>query len=273
MILRGYINTSIDAPRALSMKYNTKIYLKKIFQPILCVPSFQGFLLLVLLFLSFELLFLIYILFQYRCPPSIKMKATLFRWGPFLKLCLLFSIIFDTVEAQSSTGDPTPQASACAFPGSGSGSSTSASRRSDSMSNGGSKNLTRRVLQSQFGPGDSSGYLRSKLQVADFMDYDDVWSMTTFEELQDEEIKTAVGTLSGCVSVAVVSRKGVYLTHHWEKPTFSPSGDFSQIGTEEFFKEHVLDVIEQGGFDAPSLNSGGPRQCNVIPHKLATGSG
>lgn len=53
--------------------------------------------------------------------------------------------------------------------------------------------------------------------------------------------------------LVVVSQRGVYSTHHWEKPTFSPSSDFSGIGSQEFFKENVLDVIDQGGLDAPSL--------------------
>ncbi|KAL4777587.1 hypothetical protein BDW60DRAFT_202476 [Aspergillus nidulans var. acristatus] len=55
--------------------------------------------------------------------------------------------------------------------------------------------------------------------------------------------------LYGCTSVIIVSSKGVYISHIWEKPTSINGDEKRQIyeTEEEYFKKYSFDALTQGG--------------------------
>ncbi|CBF70112.1 hypothetical protein AN6134.2 [Aspergillus nidulans FGSC A4] len=66
-----------------------------------------------------------------------------------------------------------------------------------------------------------------------------------------EKASTVLGIkgLYGCTSVIIVSSKGVYISHIWEKPTFINRDEEGRIyeTDEEYFKKYSFDALTQGG--------------------------
>jgi hypothetical protein len=71
----------------------------------------------------------------------------------------------------------------------------------------------------------------------------------TFKKYSRKKISLATQDLHGCSSLAIVSRKGVYLTHYWESIGYRPAPrDLTKWGStqEEEFKKYVLTGLRDG---------------------------
>ncbi|KAJ5397256.1 hypothetical protein N7509_005369 [Penicillium cosmopolitanum] len=176
------------------------------------------------------------------------MKTFSLSWSLLLGLCILFSITFDIAGAVSQSDTQTEE---CSFPGKSSSSKRS-HLSSSSIRKRQPEDIEKRTLQSPVR--DGSAYVTQQLETADFMDYDSAWVQSDFEALEGEAFKSAIGTLSGCVAIVVVSRKGIFRSHIWEKPLIGPDGDFSSLSSDAYFQENCLNTVRDGGIDSPSVS-------------------
>lgn len=62
-----------------------------------------------------------------------------------------------------------------------------------------------------------------------------------FIRFEDKPASYAMGPLEGCVSVVVLSRAGLYISHHWEIYAYSPG--LWETGHRELFQKLVLDAL------------------------------
>ncbi|KAL4916417.1 hypothetical protein BDW62DRAFT_202747 [Aspergillus aurantiobrunneus] len=120
------------------------------------------------------------------------------------------------------------------------------------------KSLAKRVFENPWDPrfGNTINYVAYAISMAeqvqiypmDGMSY----SIARAEALQNVPFKLVIGHLQGCVVVVIVSRWGLYMSHHWEVPSLS-RGNWLPAD-ETIFKEQVLDELRfGGGQDMPNL--------------------
>ncbi|KAL3473269.1 hypothetical protein BJX99DRAFT_200329 [Aspergillus californicus] len=65
-----------------------------------------------------------------------------------------------------------------------------------------------------------------------------------------KQYSTGTDGLSGCTTLYIISRRGVYATHWWENVSFAPDEEWRDPNTqtdEELFEETVLDLLRNGG--------------------------
>jgi hypothetical protein len=65
-----------------------------------------------------------------------------------------------------------------------------------------------------------------------------------------KQYSTGTDGLSGCTTLYIISRRGVYATHWWENVSFSPDDVWRNPETQtdkELFEETVLDLLRNGG--------------------------
>ncbi|KAL4968144.1 uncharacterized protein BDV14DRAFT_197371 [Aspergillus stella-maris] len=73
-----------------------------------------------------------------------------------------------------------------------------------------------------------------------------------------KKYSTGTSGLSGCTTMYVISRKGVYATHWWENLSFAPDPEWRGAGTstdEELFQATVIDLLKDGGKYHPRLDA------------------
>ncbi|KAJ5771519.1 uncharacterized protein N7511_003570 [Penicillium nucicola] len=82
--------------------------------------------------------------------------------------------------------------------------------------------------------------------------------MTTFASLPQDKVYSNGGQLSGCTTLYVISRKGVYAVHWWENVSFDPDLVWRRPRTqttEDIFQKTVLDMLTNGGRYHPKLDA------------------
>ncbi|KAL4916197.1 hypothetical protein BDW62DRAFT_202876 [Aspergillus aurantiobrunneus] len=195
-------------------------------------------------------------------------KATPSPWptvlGLFYFLAVLLGVTLGEPSPRATPGQPLPRidnniepcSPDCASCTAGEPPDTEKSARKREEED---KSLAKRVLGNPWEPawrGSTENYLIDQFPKARWaqMEPTDGVSHSTsiFEKLLDQSFKTALGTLKGCVVVVVVSRKGFYMSHHWEMWSFSQAKWVP--GDQKLFQERVLDELRYGaGKDMKSL--------------------
>ncbi|RMJ20767.1 hypothetical protein PHISP_08363 [Aspergillus sp. HF37] len=83
--------------------------------------------------------------------------------------------------------------------------------------------------------------------------------MKTFGSVKRrQQYSTGTAHLSGCTTMYLISRKGVYATRWWENVSFSPDDEWRDPGDrtdEEMFQATVLDMLTTGGNYHPKLDA------------------
>jgi hypothetical protein len=69
-----------------------------------------------------------------------------------------------------------------------------------------------------------------------------------FKKQAKKAFSVGTGGLCGCTTLAIISRKGVYMGHYWESLSFAPEGeDLEPFGTvEKAFQATVIDGLKKG---------------------------
>jgi hypothetical protein len=73
-----------------------------------------------------------------------------------------------------------------------------------------------------------------------------------------EQFSTGVSGLSGCTTMYIISRTGVYATHWWENVSFDPDAEWRDPPdqtNDDLFQTTVIDVIRNGGTYHPKLDA------------------
>jgi hypothetical protein len=71
------------------------------------------------------------------------------------------------------------------------------------------------------------------------------------------QYSTGTDGLSGCTTMYIISRRGVYVTHSWESVSFAPNNEWRDPPTQtdqELFQKTVLDALKDGGKFHPKLD-------------------
>ncbi|KAJ5444700.1 uncharacterized protein N7458_008572 [Penicillium daleae] len=80
-----------------------------------------------------------------------------------------------------------------------------------------------------------------------------------FSALEDGAQYSTGGQLSGCTTLFVISRKGIYAAHFFENVSFDADSEWlesSKTGTnEEIFQITVIDILTNGGNYQPKLDA------------------
>jgi hypothetical protein len=82
--------------------------------------------------------------------------------------------------------------------------------------------------------------------------------MKVFANLPQDKEYSNGGQLSGCTTLYVISRKGVYGVHWWENVSFAPANIWRKPKTqtdEDIFQKTVLDMLTNGGQYHPKLDA------------------
>ncbi|KAE8371193.1 hypothetical protein BDV26DRAFT_286978 [Aspergillus bertholletiae] len=82
--------------------------------------------------------------------------------------------------------------------------------------------------------------------------------MKTFSSVKRrQQYSTGTAHLSGCTTMYIISRKGVYTTHWWENVSFDPDDIWRNPADQtddEIFQATVIDILRNGGRYHPKLD-------------------
>ena len=201
------------------------------------------------------------------------MKGTAYgQWAAFMRLYIFFLVLLGTLAApttERSIGQEiiprsddikqcSQNCSTCAAPSLPG--STSIQPGTNSISSRQEKILSKRVMSNPWDEPwhkDMTRYVKDLGDNVPYVNLDSVrggpQSIAFFAELGKNPLSFGMGKLTGCVSVAVVSRKAVYISHHWEVGAYSV-GNWKPT-SDDHFQRYVLDELSHGaGRDMPSLS-------------------